>query len=191
MDSWFDVISFILSPSPPFFSPELIIVIDRHRLGPIYSNKWSCFARSLKKMNRVLNVVRVSRAKIDASKLFVPCLAKEPFRAMGLEGWSMGRGGAERRVWEIPLSRDFKSRDNGDCMVLDFYSDSHQQRPHTSHFFCPGDSTYPPSRPSTPLSLHLHPFPTRLLDSPPRVRDFALSKVARLFWPSPPAWHAL
>lgn len=44
-------------------------------------------------MNRVLNVVRVSRAKIDASKLFVPCLAKEPFRAMGLEGWSMGRGG--------------------------------------------------------------------------------------------------
>lgn len=47
-------------------------------------------------MNRVLNVVRVSRAKIDASKLFVPCLAKEPFRAMGLEGWSMERGGEAR-----------------------------------------------------------------------------------------------
>lgn len=78
------------------------------------------------------------------------------------------------------MSRDFKSRDNGDCMVLDFYSDSHQQRPHTSHFFCPGDSTYPPSLHTPPL-LHLHPFPTRLLDSPPRVRDFALSKVARLF----------
>lgn len=48
-------------------------------------------------MNRVLNVVRVSRAKIDASKLFVPCLAKEPVRAMGLEGWSMGRGRARLR----------------------------------------------------------------------------------------------
>lgn len=87
-------------PPPFFFSVELIIVIDRHRLGPIYSNKWSCFARSLKKMNRVLNVVRVSRAKIDASKLFVPCLAKEPFRAMGLEGWSMGRGGGRRGASE-------------------------------------------------------------------------------------------
>lgn len=31
-----------------FFSIELIVV-DRHPLGPIYSNKWSCFVRSLKK----------------------------------------------------------------------------------------------------------------------------------------------
>lgn len=28
------------------------------------------------------------------------------------------------RVWEIPLSRNFKSRDNGDCMLLNFYSGS-------------------------------------------------------------------
>lgn len=95
----------------------------------------------------------LSNTKMDVSKLSISCLVKR-YRLVCRNVESRGDERAQR-VWEIPLSRDFKSGDNGDCMLLNFYSGSQssQRQRRTSHFFRSGDSVLPLLLAFSPLRL--------------------------------------